>query len=73
MKGVSSMMFGGGMILGWLVLIAGGYFLVHYLVQENRNQVRPSETPMMILERRYASGEIEREEYLRRKKDLSGS
>lgn len=64
------MMFGGGMILGWLVLLIGGYFLIRYLVDSNQNQTGRSETPISILERRYANGEINREEYLKRKKDL---
>ena len=65
------MMFGGGMILIWLVVIIGVYFLVRYMVDSNRNQTGPSETPLSILERRYANGEIDREEFLKRKKDLS--
>jgi putative membrane protein len=32
-----------------------------------------TETPLQILERRYANGEIEREEFLRRKEDLSST
>lgn len=31
----------------------------------------PVETPMQILERRYATGEIDRDEFLRRKEDLT--
>ena len=38
------------------------------------NQQAPSvaETPIQILERRYASGELDRDEFLRRRDDLTG-
>lgn len=65
------MMFGGGMILIWVIVIVGVYYLVHYTVNSNRNQTQSSETALSILERRYANGEIDREEFLKRKKDLS--
>lgn len=72
-KEVIDMMFGGGMILVWLLFIAGGYFLIKALLDNNQRQSGQPEDPLTILERRYANGEIDREEYLKRKKDLSGS
>ena len=66
------MMFGGGMILIWLIIIAAAYFLIKSLVDSSRNSgTGRGEDPLKILERRYAKGEIDREEYLKRKEDLN--
>lgn len=66
------MMFGGGMILIWLIVIAAAYFLIKSLIDSNRNSgAGRDEDPLKILERRYAKGEIDREEYLKRKEDLN--
>lgn len=63
------MMFGGGMILAWLIPIVGGYFLVKYLVEQNKNNPNADKTePLTILKRRYASGEITQQEFNERKK-----
>jgi uncharacterized membrane protein len=36
-----------------------------------QNAPAPLETPVQILERRYAAGELDRDEFLRRKDDLT--
>jgi putative membrane protein len=68
------MWFGGGwMIIFWIGLIVGTFFLVKYLVDQNRSSSTDKEsTPLEILKRRYASGEITKEEFEQKKKDLIG-
>jgi putative membrane protein len=65
------MMFGGGMIFIWLIVIAGAYFVIKSLTDSSRNSHSRGEDPLRILELRYAKGEIDREEYLKRKEDLN--
>ncbi len=65
------MMFGGGMLLAWLIPIVGGYFLIRYLVDQNKAQSRTDQAdPLTILQRRYATGEITQQEFNERKKDI---
>jgi putative membrane protein len=62
-----------GGILMWILLL-GLIGLAIYLVIRS-TQTRGSsgeETPLQILKRRYAKGEISREEYERMKRDLEG-
>jgi putative membrane protein len=77
----------GFMILFWIAVVIGIFYLVRYLVARpgaDRWQDRPSswQAPgppgpgqekseaLRILEERYARGEIDQEEFLRRKADL---
>ena len=76
----------GGIALVWLLvifafwgLIIGGLILaVRWLIRADRNgRVPPSppaagEDPLEVLRHRYARGEIDEEEYERRRKTLSG-
>ena len=66
------MWFGGGwMIIFWIGLIVGAFFLVKYLVDQNGSSSTGEEsTPLEILKRRYASGEITKDEFEQKKKDL---
>ncbi len=66
------MWFGGGwMIIFWIGLIVGAFFLVKYLVDQNgSNSTGEESTPLEILKRRYASGEITKDEFEQKKKDL---
>lgn len=65
--------FGGGMmgvgmgvgLLFWVVVIA----LVYYLIAD-KNTATNKESALDILDRRYASGEVSREEYLEMKKEI---
>jgi len=58
-------------VLFWGAVIVGGYFLVRALAESgNRSAVIQSETPLDILKRRYAAGEITREEYETMRQDL---
>jgi len=68
------MWFGGGwMIIFWIGLIVGASFLVKYLVDQNRGGSGSKEsTPLDVWKRRYAAGEIAKEEFEQKKKDLLG-
>lgn len=45
--------------------------LIVYLLFKNNSQSKNQETPLEILKRRYAKGEITKEEYEQMKSDLS--
>jgi putative membrane protein len=66
--------FGGlGMILFWVVVIAGIVWLVMAMGGSNLQLPKPSENGQSareVLDQRYARGEIDREEYEIMKKDL---
>lgn len=66
--------FGGGfMWVFWILLIAGIFFLIQNMTKGNSdNSSSDKETPLDILKKRYARGEIEEEEYERRRKELEG-
>lgn len=71
------MMWFGGMFLGWvlwLALIAGGIWLVAYVLISSRRPSRASDDPPMeTLREGFARGEISREEYEQRRKTLLSS
>lgn len=64
--------FGGGivMLLFWILVIMGTVYLIKYLVQNTRG-AQQNKTALDILKERYARGEIDKEEFERKKKDLS--
>lgn len=67
--------FGGplGMIVGvvfWAAVIYGIFILFSRLAKRPTEDAGKQETPMDILKKRYARGEIDAEEFARRKKDL---
>jgi putative membrane protein len=59
------------MILWWGLIIAGIVVLVRWLMGSSRS-MPPGKNAREILDERYARGEIEREEYEQRKRDLEG-
>jgi putative membrane protein len=65
--------FGGGilMFLFWGAIIGGIALLVVGLARQGTQRVDRGESPLEILKRRYASGEIDREEFERMKELLS--
>jgi putative membrane protein len=65
--------FGGGilMFLLWGLIIGGIALLVVGLGRQSAQRVNRGESPLDILKRRYASGEIDREEFERMKELLS--
>jgi len=65
----------GGMIVMWVIVIVLIGLVVYLIVRSQRPKesggiLRSGETPIDIIKRRYASGEINREEYERLQKDL---
>ncbi|MGD2205479.1 MAG: SHOCT domain-containing protein [Anaerolineae bacterium] len=65
--------FGGGilMFLFWGVVLGGIALLVASLVRQGTQPADRGESPMEILKRRYAGGEIDRKEFERMKELLS--
>lgn len=57
------------MIVFWGLVILGIVYLVKILTGRNAASSK-EETPLDILKKRYARGEIDAEEFARRKKDL---
>jgi len=60
------------MIVFWVAVIAGFFLLVRWVATSSRKGDWGSrdETPLEILKKRYARGEINKEEFEERKKDL---
>ena len=70
---------GGGMFLGPVLgilllalLIAAVFAIVRWLVPGGGGSGQQARTARNILDERYARGEIDREEYLRRRQDIDG-
>jgi len=64
--------YGGGilMLLFWAAVIGGGVLLVAGLGRQNAPPTERDDTPLEILKRRYASGEIDHDEFERIKESL---
>jgi putative membrane protein len=67
-----------GMLVGiafWVLIFLALVYLIKYLIQATGRPGRPPEserkTPLDILKERYARGEIDKEEFDSKKKDLS--
>ena len=59
-----------GMWISWIVLIVVIVLLVRWLPTAGRGREGSSESPVEIIKRRYAHGEIEKEEYEGKLADL---
>ena len=59
-----------GMILFWGLLIAGTVFLIRWFIGET--VIKREDSALEILKKRYARGEINKQEFDERKKDLMG-
>lgn len=55
-------------LVSWILIIVGIVVLVRWLMGSKENEVQ--ESPLGILKRRYARGDIDRETYERMKKEL---
>ncbi len=70
--------YGFGGIFMWLLVIVLIAAAVYFVVRQRGDVFPPpagpreNETPLDILKKRYARGEIDREEFEQRKKDLEG-
>lgn len=60
---------GMGMILIWILIIAGIIVLVKWISGQKSSSL-PEDSALDIIKRRYARGEISREDFERMKKDL---
>jgi putative membrane protein len=66
-------MFGYGsvfMMITWIVLIIAVIYVLIRITQKNGAESSRRETPLDILKKRYARGELSKEEFEERKKDL---
>lgn len=70
MYGYEHLGMGWWMVLIWIVPIVLAVWLVRYFA--GGRDAKSGKTALEILEARYARGEIEREEYLKRRADLEG-
>ncbi len=62
---------GGFMWIFWIAIIVGIIFLVKWIVMQSRpGEQKREENPLEILKKRYARGEIDKEEFEQKKKDL---
>ena len=59
-----------GMIFFWIIIIVLVVFLVKWLTSQSKRGFEKKESPMDILKRRYARGEIEKAEFEEKKNDL---
>ena len=67
--------FGYGGMFMWIIFLIVIGLLIYFIVQAKKTKGQmplQSESPLDILKRRYAKGEIAKEEYERMKKDLEG-
>jgi len=67
--------FGYGGMFMWIIFLIVIGVLIYFILQAQKTKGRTptqEESPLDILKRRYANGEIAREEYERMKKDLEG-
>ena len=71
MMGTEGHFFGGALMwFFWILIIAGIFFIFQSMAKGNSGGSADHETPMEILKKRYARGEIDEEEYERRRKEL---
>ena len=67
--------FGYGGMFMWIILLIIVGVLIYFIVQAQKTRGQtstPKESPLDLLKKRYAKGEIAKEEYERMKKDLEG-
>ncbi len=58
------------MIVFWAVVVTGIIFLIRYLVIQSRAPLK-DESALSILKERYARGEISKEEFEQKRRDLA--
>lgn len=71
MSGNYGLMGGGFMWIFWISVIVGLFFLIKWIVQSNKlGESRIGDSSLEILKRRYVQGEIDKQEFEQKKKDL---
>lgn len=65
-------LFGGGifMLLFWILIIAGIVYLVKYMAEGRKGIEQKGDRAIDIIKERYAKGEISKEEFETKKKEL---
>lgn len=58
------------MLVFWVLLIIGIDYLIRRICLERRHAYQPDDRPLDILKKRYAAGEITKDQYDRIKEDL---
>ena len=71
MQGIGGIGMGWGWILGLIVIVAIVWLVVRSTNQAGNPNTTNSKSALDILKERYARGEIDKEEYEEKKKDLS--
>ena len=59
-------------ILFWILVIVGAVLIVKWIMGRNKDELSSNESPLDILKKRYARGEIDRETFEHMKKDVEG-
>jgi putative membrane protein len=54
----------------WIAVIVGIIYLIRWLAVSSSNKVKGQDSALEILKKRYAQGEISKEEFQEKKKDL---
>jgi putative membrane protein len=71
MLGSHGFMAGGFMWIFWVLIVVGLVLVVKWIVQQNRPvESRANESPLEILKKRYARGEIDKAKFEEKKKEL---
>lgn len=69
----NGMFFGGGfMWLIWILIIVAVFVALKVMIGTGGSSGGQQESPLEILQKRFARGEIDEEEFRRRKKELEG-
>jgi len=63
-------MWGGFMWLFWLAVLVAVILLIKWLIQSKPGEQSQPENSLEILKKRYARGEIDKEEFEQKKRDL---
>ncbi len=58
------------MLIFWVLVIIGAFWFLKYIIRSRTCMIGHTETPLEILRKRYAKGEIDKKEFEEKKKDL---